>query len=99
MADGLNPKMNEMNSWGAKHSRLNKGLGMILSELPELNRKHLAWRLDHKTACGYLTACRIARLETEHKNMQVFEVFVWAGKSERAAKIHAKKVINFKMPN
>lgn len=72
---------------------------MILSELPELNRQHLAWRLDSKTACGYLTACRIARLETQHKDMQVYEVFEWAGKTRHSAKIHAKKVVNFKVPN
>jgi hypothetical protein len=83
---------------------LNAGLGGILEikmklrDLPELNRSHLAWRLDAKTACGYLTACRIARLETEHANMEVWEVFKFAGKSERAAKIHAKKVINFMLP-
>lgn len=73
---------------------------MKLRDLPELNRSHLAWRLDAKTACGYLTACRIARLATEHANMEVWEVFKWAGKSNHAAKIHARKVITFTLtPN
>ncbi|SET40195.1 hypothetical protein SAMN05216326_12511 [Nitrosomonas marina] len=68
---------------------------MRLDQLNLVQRQHLAWRLDHKTACGMLTACQIARLGTEFDSKQVFEVFIWAGKSERSAKIHAGKVERF----
>lgn len=72
---------------------------MRVCELIEVKRQHLAWRLDAKTACGMLTACRIARLGTEFDNQEVYKVFVWAGQTERSAKIHARKVINFRLPN
>ena len=69
---------------------------MLISDLNLDQRQHLAWRLDAKTSCGYITACRIARLGTEFDNKDVFDVFKWTGLSDRSAKIHARKVINFK---
>lgn len=68
---------------------------MKISELNEDQKCHLAWRLDHKTACGLLTACRIARGELG--DMDLVEVFKWTGKTDRSAKIHARKVIDFKL--
>jgi hypothetical protein len=68
---------------------------MKLCDLNYMQRQHLAWRLDVKTACGLITACRIARLGTEFDKQEVYRVFVWAGKSDRSAKIHARKVINY----
>ena len=68
---------------------------MLVKQLTKPQLQHLAWRLDSKTACGYLTACRIARLETSHKDGEVFQVFKEVGCSERSAKIHAGKVERF----
>jgi hypothetical protein len=65
-----------------------------LKNLTEDQRRHLAWRLDHKTCCGLITACKIARGEKPELTNLV-DIFRWAGKSELAAKIHARKVINY----
>jgi len=70
---------------------------MLLKELSPIKRNHLAWRLDHKTYCGLLSACRIARLETAHKELEVWKIFQAMGLTERSSKIHATKVINFKL--
>lgn len=70
---------------------------MKLKDLSEIKRSHLAWRLDRKTCCGYLTACRIARLGTRFDDQEVYAVFFWAGCSERSAKIHAGKVERFEV--
>lgn len=66
---------------------------MTISQLSPVQRQHLAWRLDHKTYVGLLTACRIAR--GEFGDCTLVEVFLRAGKSPHSAKIHARKVINF----
>jgi len=60
-------------------------------------RSHLAWRLDHRTVCGYLTARRVARGEVLHGKTLV-EVFMWAGCSPHSAKIHARKVVDWSCP-
>lgn len=65
-----------------------------VKDLTVRQREHLAWRLDAKTACGYITACQIARLEI-FTDMSLVDIFEWAGKSPRAAKTHARKVVNF----
>lgn len=70
-----------------------RGYKVRISELSEMQKQHLAWRLDHKTYVGYITACRIAR--GEFGDDTLLEVFTKAGKSEHAAKIHARKVLNF----
>lgn len=69
---------------------------MKVSDLNEAQRQHLAWRLDHKTVCGYITAGRIARGEIM-QGRTLIEVFEWAGKSAHAAKIQARKVLNFQL--
>jgi len=66
-----------------------------ISELTDEQRGHLAWRLDHKTYVGYLTACRIAR--GEFGDDDIISVFQCAGKSRRSAQIHARKVLNFSL--
>ena len=68
---------------------------MKISELTELQKSHLAWRLDHKTYCGYLTACRIA--SGKLGDMDLVDVFMKMDKTPHSAKIHARKVINFKV--
>lgn len=68
---------------------------MRISELNQEQRGHLAWRLDHKTYVGYITACRIARAELGDDDLTT--VFERCGKSTHAAKIHARKVVNFKL--
>lgn len=49
----------------------------LISELNEIQKQHLAFRLDNNTACGYLTACKIARMELG--DMSLFEVFTRYG--------------------
>jgi hypothetical protein len=66
---------------------------MNISDLSEVQRQHLAWRLDHKTYVGALTACKIAR--GDFGDSDLIDVFKKAGKTEHSAKIHARKVINF----
>jgi len=68
---------------------------MKISELTDTQKSHLAWRLDHKTRMGLGTAGRTAR--GKMGDMDLVEVFKLAGKTEHSAKIHARKVINFKV--
>lgn len=67
-----------------------------ISELTQTQRNHLAWRLDHKTCCGYVTACHIARggHKEDYELNKLFEIF---GMKPHQAKLHATKVINFKL--
>ena len=67
-----------------------------IADLNDNQRSHLAWRLDHKTYCGLITACKIARLETKHKDEPIYKLFIEMGMTMRASKIHACKVINFR---
>jgi len=67
-----------------------------ISSLTETKKCHLAWRLDNKTGCGLLTACAVAR--GEHGDLDIVDVFkLYGDRSERSAKIHATKVINFEL--
>lgn len=66
-----------------------------LSELSETKRSHLAWRIDHHTGTGYLTACRIARIELGDDPINT--VFEKCGMTPHRAKIHARKVIKFSL--
>lgn len=67
-----------------------------ISTLNQEQRNHLAWRLDHNTFCGYITACAIAR--GDHiKDYTLNEVFEMFGMTPHQAKLHARKVINFKL--
>lgn len=66
---------------------------MRLSELTALQRDHLAWRLDHNAGIGVVTAANLVRGRLG--DMTVVEAFLWAGKTAHAAKILARKVINF----
>jgi hypothetical protein len=68
-----------------------------LKDLSEIKRSHLAWRLDHKTACGLITSCRISMLGTHFDDQEVYSIFEWAGLSRRSAKIHAGKVERFEV--
>jgi len=67
-----------------------------ISELPDYQKRHLAWRLDHKTYVGYLTAGRIAN--GEFGDQPINEVFEKAGMTPHQAKIHARKVETFRFP-
>lgn len=63
----------------------------MLSELNEDRKGHLAWRLDHNTACGFLTAASVAR--GEHGDMDIVEIFMkYGNRSSRSAKALARKV-------
>lgn len=69
---------------------------MKLSELNDLQKSHLAWRLDNKTACGLLTAIRVARGNFGDLDLvQIFKEF--GDRSDRSAKLQAKKVENYKL--
>ncbi len=66
-----------------------------ISELTDRQKGHLAWRLDNnKTYVGMLTAARIAR--GEYGDLPVNKVFEKADMKPHQAKIHARKVENFK---
>lgn len=67
---------------------------MRLSELSEVQREHLVWRIDHKTGLGLLTACRIAK--GEFGDDELVDVFKKAGKSDRSARYHERAVARFK---
>lgn len=71
---------------------------MNLSELSDHQKGHLAWRLDNKTGCGLITACSVAR--GDHGDFDLVDIFIrYGGKSSHSAKIHARKVINFRAGN
>ena len=53
----------------------------------------MAYRLDHNTCCGYLTAGRIAR--GEFGDMEVVDVFLKADRTLRSAQVLARKVEQF----
>ena len=69
---------------------------MRISELSEVKKQHMVWRLDHKTPMGILTAGRIVN-GLEFGDLEVNEVFKRAGLSDRSAKIHAGKVERFNL--
>ena len=67
---------------------------MRISDLTDIQKSHLAWRLDNKTACGLLSACAVAR--GEHGDLELVDIFMhYGGRTEHSAKIHARKVMNF----
>jgi hypothetical protein len=66
---------------------------MKISELSDDQKSHLAYRLDHNTCCGYLTAGRIAR--GEFGDMEVVDVFLKADRTLRSAQVLARKVEQF----
>lgn len=65
-----------------------------ISQLNDAQKGHLIWRLDHKTWCGLITAGHIAR--GDHGDLSLVEIFKSMDLSDRQAKIHATKVMNFK---
>lgn len=67
-------------------------VGMRISELSEIQKQHLIWRLDSKTYVGFITACRIVR--GVFGDDDLIDIFKRAGRSDRSAKIYARKVIN-----
>ncbi len=67
-----------------------------ISELTQIKREHLAWRLDNKTGCGLITACAVAR--GDHGDLDLVDIFKRYGdRNDRSAKIHAHKVMTFKL--
>ena len=64
-----------------------------LSDLTEKQKSHFAWRLDQKTAIGYLTAGKI--IQGDFGDVDIAQTFEQGGKSPHSAKIHARKVLNF----
>ena len=70
---------------------------MLLSQLTDDQKGHLAYRLDHNTCCGFGTASRVAR--GDHGDMEVVEIFQKYGdRSKRSAQALAKKVEKFSVP-
>ncbi len=61
-----------------------------ISELSHDQKCHLAWRIDHKTAIGILTACRIAR--GQMGDMTTKEVFDKCEIPEHKAAFNARRV-------
>ena len=67
---------------------------MKVSDLNNYQKQHLAWRLDHKTATGLITASAIAR--GDHGNKSVMDIFKESGCSNRSAAQHVYWVKNYK---
>lgn len=68
-----------------------------LESLSEEQRNHMAWRLDHNTGYGLLTISKICRLENMGVNyLPLNKVLEHFGMKKHQAKIHARKIINFK---
>lgn len=71
-----------------------------VGQLTDLQKAHLAWRLDHKTYCGMISAIRIAKGKylfnlKPSANCTLFEIFKAMELTDHAAKIHARKVIDY----
>jgi len=64
-----------------------------LSQLTTDQRAHLAWRLDHLTYVGMLTASRVAR--GDFGDLDLVTIFRRAGCSTRAAVLHARRVVRY----
>lgn len=70
---------------------------MKISELSKQQCGHLAWRLDHNTCCGFITARRIAYGELG--DLDLIEVFMkYGNRSHRSAAILTRKVVEYKPP-
>lgn len=69
---------------------------MMVSELNEDQKSHLIWRIDAKTGCGLGWARAVAECRGG-EDMDLVDVFIKAGKTPQSAKIHARKVINFRI--
>jgi hypothetical protein len=74
----------------------NKKKYPIISELNEIKRMNLAWRIDSKTHISYFNAIKIAKIEVW--DIPLNKVFEYCGMTPHQAKIHARKVINFTIP-
>lgn len=68
---------------------------MKISELNDLQKQHLVWRLDHNTVCGLGTAIRVAKGQCG--DLDLVNIFISVGQSNRSAKILATKVEKFKL--
>lgn len=66
-----------------------------LSQLSEVQRSNLAWRIDNYTGVGYITAIKIATLKRGDRPLN--EVLELCGMTPHAAKIQATKIIKFKI--
>lgn len=69
-----------------------------VKELNRLQKGHLAWRLDHHTYCGFISAGRVSRGESGFGEKRINEVFENFEMTKHQAKIHATKVVNFELP-
>lgn len=78
------------------NANMKKAFETRVSELSPTQRSHLAWILDHKTWCGYITAGHIARGIGEYGGKTLFEIFSMFDCKPHAAKIYSNKVVNFK---
>lgn len=66
---------------------------MRVSELTDLQRNHMIWRLDHNTGCGLLTAIHVCSKINETNVKEVF--LTYGGCSPRSAAILSGKVERF----
>lgn len=66
----------------------------MLSDLNDVQKDHLIWRLDHNTCCGLLTAISIVK--GQFGDLSIQEIFERYGdRTPHSAKILAKKVWNY----
>ena len=69
---------------------------MRVSELNEDQKSHLMWRIDAKTGCGLGWARAVAECRGG-EDLDLVDVFVRAGRTLASAKIHARKVMSYKL--
>ena len=49
---------------------------MKISELTEVQKQHLAFRLDNNTSMGYIGACKVARMELGNDGVAMFKQYM-----------------------
>ena len=70
---------------------------LTILTLNNAQRGHLWFRLGSFTDCEFSTADSMVQFELEKYNsMPIYKIFMEFGKSERSAKIHARKVSKYK---
>ena len=78
-----------------EEKKLPKAYLRTIATLSEHQAGHLAWRLDHKTAMGMLTAIRIARGDNGWTEKTLLDAFTLGGCTLHSAKCHSRKVVEF----
>jgi len=69
----------------------------MLEDLNADQVSHLVWRINNKSYLGKISSPKLNMKEIyQFKNISIYEIFEEFAMTEKAAKIHACKVINYK---